>query len=122
MDIDNSNKNQLNRSIGENIRRFPLARKLTIDELSEYLDVSTPFLGLVERGVRGLSLIRLVKLSKLFNLSLDDIVCVFNHKSTYQEENLFEVIEGMVKQLNYEEQERLITIIKAAFPVWNRGD
>ncbi len=118
MDIEIS-KVKLYRTIGENIRRLRLERKLTIDELSEYLGISTSFLGLVERGVRGFSLIRLLKLSKLLNLSLDDIVCELNNKNSYtEEENLFKVIECMVRQLDYKEQERLIIIIKASFPCW----
>lgn len=117
MDIENS-KLQLKITIGQNIRKLRLANKLTIDELSEYLGISPSFLGIVERGKRGLCLQKLLKLTKLFNVSLDEIVLSENQNEMSEEENLLEMITFMARKLSYSEQERLVTIIKAAFPLW----
>jgi transcriptional regulator with XRE-family HTH domain len=42
--------------IGENIRNARLAKNLTIEELAELADISDSFLGIVERGVSGISI------------------------------------------------------------------
>jgi len=64
-------KEQLRCIIGENIRQERLVRDLTIDELSELLDLTPSFLGLIERGSRGTTPLCLLKISEVLGLPID---------------------------------------------------
>ena len=64
-------KDQLKVIIGENIRNERILRKISIDELAEMLDLTSGFVGLIERGQRGTTTIALYKLAGIFGLSID---------------------------------------------------
>ena len=59
--------------IGENIRIRRKNLGLSIEQLSEAIDISVGFLGLVERGQRGLSLNNLFKASSILGCSIDEL-------------------------------------------------
>ena len=65
-------KQMIKRKIGERIRYERLKRKLTIDELSEVLGLTTGALGLIELGKRGTTHVTLVTLSDYFGISIGD--------------------------------------------------
>ena len=65
-------KKQLRTIMGNNVRAERKVRSITIEELSEMLDISPGHMGMIERGERGLSSILLRKLSKLFDIPIDD--------------------------------------------------
>ena len=48
--------------------------KLTIEKLAERIEVSSSFIGLIEKGESGVSLENLYKLAQLYNCSLDYLV------------------------------------------------
>ena len=58
--------------IGRNIRLEREARKITRQELAEYLDISPSHLGLIERGERGLTAVNLSILSEFLEVPIDD--------------------------------------------------
>ena len=60
--------------IGERIKALRQERKLTVEQLSEMIGTSPSFIGLVERGMSGLSLITLANLSEALNISADYIL------------------------------------------------
>ena len=66
-------KERLRFVIGNNIRNVRVARDMSIDELSELLDLTSGFVGLIERGQRGATAYTLYKLSDIFNIPVDDI-------------------------------------------------
>ncbi len=53
-----------NKLIGSNIRFERQKRDLTIEELSEILNIAPGFLGLIERGQRGTSIKNLCKIAE----------------------------------------------------------
>lgn len=57
--------------LGKRIRRARKAAGLTQSELAEKLDISTSFMGHIERGTRKASLDTLVKIANELNVSLD---------------------------------------------------
>ena len=67
------NKEQLRITIGNNIRLERLARKISIEELAEQLNLTPGFVGLIERGTRGTSAYTLARLSEIFNIPIDQI-------------------------------------------------
>ncbi len=66
--------------IGSNIRYERQRRGLTIEELSDILDIAPGFLGLIERGKRGTNIGNLVKIADFFSISLDTLItqCIYN--------------------------------------------
>lgn len=72
--------------IGKNIRKYRQLRGLTIEQLSEVLGTETNYLGQCERGVRRLSLDKLVDLMKYFGLGANDIIPVETENGEQSEE------------------------------------
>ena len=62
------------KNIGTNIRLLRKSRGLTIEDLACVLDIAPGFLGLVERGTRGVSLANLARICTFFNVTLDQLV------------------------------------------------
>ncbi|SET28996.1 DNA-binding transcriptional regulator, XRE-family HTH domain [Natronincola peptidivorans] len=58
-------------SIGKKIRQERMMRNFTLEQLAEILDLSPSYMGLIERGQRGISIETLCKLSIAFNVSTD---------------------------------------------------
>ena len=64
-------KTQLRYIIGENIRSVRMSRNMSIDELADMLELTSGFVGLIERGQRGATPITLLKLADVFGTSID---------------------------------------------------
>ena len=62
------------KNIGTNIRLLRKNRGLTIEDLACVLDIAPGFLGLVERGTRGVSLANLARICMFFNVTMDQLV------------------------------------------------
>ena len=62
------------KNIGTNIRLLRKSRGLTIEDLACVLDIAPGFLGLVERGTRGVSLANLARICTFFNVTLDQLI------------------------------------------------
>jgi len=65
---------ELKKAIGSNIRREREKRGISIDELAAMLNLSSAFIGLIERGQRGAKLMNLMIIAEIFELSLDELV------------------------------------------------
>jgi len=65
------NKQKLRILIGENIRSERVARNISIDELAEMLELTSGFVGLIERGQRGTTPCTLLKIADIFSLPID---------------------------------------------------
>ena len=60
--------------LGSNIRYERKRMNLSINQLAERVGLSPSFLGLVERGERGLSLDAAVSLARTFNMPVDRLL------------------------------------------------
>ncbi len=58
-------------SVGERLRRERILRKMTIEELADYMGISAAYLGSVERGKRPLSNSLMKKLHDRLGISYD---------------------------------------------------
>ncbi len=76
-----------NKIIGSNVRFERQKRNLTIDELSEILNIAPGFLGLIERGQRGTSIKNLCKIANFFSITLDQLItCPSDQRIVVKEE------------------------------------
>ncbi len=106
-----------NKIIGSNIRFERQKRDLTIDELSEVLEIAPGFLGLIERGQRGTSIKNLCKISDFFSISLDTLItCPLNGEKICKEESNIEkkktVIATYLSSMDESELDFFISIMK----------
>lgn len=74
-------KETLRKIIGENIQALRLKHSMSIDELSEKLGITSGYLGLLERGRRGVTTHNLSCLSHIFSISIDDFFKPLNIES-----------------------------------------
>jgi len=59
------------KALGGKIRQIRLRHNLTIEQLAEIMNLSASYVGLIERGQRGISIEILHKFSQTFNISTD---------------------------------------------------
>ena len=112
-------KAQLDRIVGANIRRERKLREMTREELAEILDFTAPYIGLIERGVRGAKPATLAKLAKVFNISVNSFfeeegkaipVCV----KCESESIVHKKIHALLSPFKEEELELILPFIKWA--------
>lgn len=60
--------------VGRNIRILRKRMRMNINQLASAVSITPSFLGLVERGERGLRIENLCKICSVFGVSLDDLV------------------------------------------------
>lgn len=80
-------KERLRILMGENIRNERMARNMSIDELAELLELTSGFVGLIERGRRGATAYTLLKLSDIFGMPIDNIFLRAENTSLAMEED-----------------------------------
>lgn len=90
-----NHKTDYNKIIGSNIRFERQKLELTIEELSEILNIAPGFLGLIERGQRGTSIRNLCRIADFFSITLDDLV---RRDLAYASENGDKVSEPISEQ------------------------
>ncbi|MCL2610648.1 MAG: helix-turn-helix domain-containing protein [Defluviitaleaceae bacterium] len=61
-------------NLGKTIKKYRLAYDLSVNELAELLGLSATFVGLIERGERGVSLKNMVCLTKIFDVDINELV------------------------------------------------
>lgn len=67
-------KKELNVKIGERIRSRREFLSMSREELAEYLGVSSLFIGLIESGNKGMSIVTLIKMCQVLCVSADYIL------------------------------------------------
>ncbi|MEG0741200.1 MAG: helix-turn-helix transcriptional regulator [Clostridia bacterium] len=91
--------------LGRRVRRQRTARGWTQDELAERVNVSTSFVGHIEKGSRKASLETLVSLANALNVSLDYLVA-----GSLNDNGLGPVPQGLNHNQRIAFQEILFTI------------
>lgn len=94
--------------MGKRIREERIKRNLTIEQLSELIDLSPSFLGLVERGVRGLSIEKLITVAEVFDISIDSLLKTDSSK----EATKYDTVKSLLYNLDDTEFNFISNIIK----------
>ena len=99
-------------TIGKNIRKFRLAKKLRQEDLAEKTDLTTNYIGMVERGEKIPSLETFIKILNALGVSSDMVLTdvletgytvknsMLNEKLDEDRNRIYEVIDTLVKQSN----------------------
>ena len=103
--------------IGENIRKERVSRNISVDQLAKLLDITPGFMGLIERGQRGANPSTLLKLSEIFETTIDTFF--YGREGSEQaiktndtEELLRKQIASLVFDSDEDELEFIIATIK----------
>lgn len=60
--------------LGKRIREERIRSNLTQEQLAELMDVSTTYIGFVERGKRSITLEKLIDLASCLHISIDELL------------------------------------------------
>ncbi len=97
------------KNIGSNIRTLRKSRGLTMEDLAYVLDIAPGFLGLVERGTRGVSLANLAKICSFFDVTLETMIRGTVTPEPYVPEN--DTLKRKAKDLAFSLTEEEIKIV-----------
>jgi transcriptional regulator with XRE-family HTH domain len=64
------------RALGKRLRLLRLAQELTQDQVALATGISRSFVSLLEHGARGVDIVRLVRLARLFGIPIHELVDV----------------------------------------------
>lgn len=103
-------------NLGKRIKEERLKLNLTQEQLSEFVDISTSYMGQIERGERKVTLDTLVRISNRLNVSIDfllkdsinidsdnflnQIKQLFDGKTTSNKQMAIDVIRVMFSHLD----------------------
>jgi len=96
------------RLVGEKIKSLRKQAGLTQEKMAEMCDISTSFLGHIERGSRNLSLETAVKFADCLNVSLDSLI--IGGKGT--EDNIFSMVVAIADKQDGEKKAQFVRIVK----------
>lgn len=104
---------QFNALVGKNIRKLRNARKMSMEDLADELNLSSAFIGQIERGERGVSSYKLYKIGNVLGVSCDFFFRgeVPIHAPT-EEEIARQEHADLVSKLSIEDLDVLNTMVK----------
>jgi len=102
----------IHKIIGRNIKANRTALGLSVEETAELLSLSPSFWGLMERGERGTRIANLMRIAKVFNVSLNELVSD-STKEDDKDKNFLTLISSLTRDFDDNKREALVTMIKA---------
>ena len=107
-------KEQLQVIIGENIRKERIALGISMEKLSEIIDISPGFMGRIERGKQSVSFNKLLELANVFEVPIsvffysgDDTSHTLKNSEKHIE------IENLISGLKDRSLEFVVSMLKA---------
>ena len=97
--------------LGEQIRKYRKLKKYTLEQLAERLDVSTTFIGQIERAKGIPSLETLIKIANVLEVSTDSLL-FGNLNSGAGSEYFYEKISELTKDYSSEDKGILLKTIE----------
>lgn len=101
----------INITLGSRLKKIRMQKRITREELSEKIDVSSRFLADVEAGKVGISLTTLKNLCISLNVSSDYLIGTDNNEKS---DTLYE-IENIIKRTDKKYLPHLLKIISAFY-------
>ena len=97
------------KTLGKNIRKYRHLKGLRQEDLAEMCDISSSFMGHIERGTRKMSLETFVSLANALHVSTDYLL----YSQLPNTDSAITSIIETVKQNNEAQYDKYITIIRA---------
>lgn len=97
-------------ALGKRIRQERLRSCMTQEQVAEYINVSTTYIGLIERGKRSVTLEKLILLAACFHVTVDCLLQDLPQmQPLYKEKQLL----ALWQRAGEEEKELLLSIIES---------
>ncbi|MDL2289442.1 helix-turn-helix domain-containing protein [Clostridia bacterium OttesenSCG-928-F22] len=93
--------------IGQTIKELRTNAGFTQEQMAEKCNISTSFLGHIERGSRKLSLETAIKIADCLNVSLDSLIITGR-----SDDNVLPSISAILQKQSKEKQEQFIRTVK----------
>ena len=98
--------------LGKRIRKERLRLNLTQEQLSEDIEISTAYLGQIERGERSLTLDKLVKLANRLGVTVDYLM---SDSVSISPDNQTDRILQLLQDKTTEEKEMAFQVLNTIF-------
>ena len=98
--------------LGKRIRKERLRLNLTQEQLSEDIEISTAYLGQIERGERSLTLDKLVKLANRLRVTVDYLL---SDSVSISPDNQTDRILQLLQDKTTEEKEMAFQVLNTIF-------
>ena len=108
-----SNKAAIRKDMGKRVRILRRAAGITIDQLSDQIGITPSYLGLIERGARGITVERLIDLSIFFKCTADFLLTGKESSASEIKFSSSPLANSIDLMLNEEEKQKLHDFIKA---------
>lgn len=97
--------------LGKRIRQERLKNKLTQEQLAEMIDVSTTYIGFIERGERSVTLEKIIDISAILHVSVDTLISPSPNGSP--EESQTSELNNLWKTASPDERELILSLIRS---------
>ncbi len=111
-------KSDILKILGTKIKEARLKKGWTIEQLAEAVNLSTNFLGLVERSKKSLSIESLCKIADSLEITIDSLLKEFIDST----ENKINTLRIFIEDLNDEEFDFIIETIKSVKSHFRKND
>jgi transcriptional regulator with XRE-family HTH domain len=103
---------QTSEFIGPRIRKLREANQLSREKLADVLGLSDSYIGLIERGTRGITINNLIKIGDYFDVPVEYFISHPSHSSNLNNNPRLLEISNHIKHLADEDYQCLIKIIE----------
>ena len=98
--------------LGKRIREERLKMSLTQEKLAEDVNISTAYLGQIERGERSVTLDKLIPIANRLGVSVDFLLAEY---LTPNDDNSLDLIRQLFSGKTTKEKELAVTMVKLLF-------
>ena len=105
--------------LGKRIREERIKLNLTQEQLAEKVDISTSYVGQIERGERNISLDTLVNVANILGVTIDFLL---QDSITFQQDNISSQIEQIISKRTLKEKLMVLDMLKIMFAHIDKGD
>lgn len=95
--------------LGEKIKKERMRNRLTQEMLAELADITSSYVGQIERGERKVTLSKLVRIANVLNVSVDYLL---SDTAELTEDNLQAEIKNAMNNMEEKDKHMIIDIIK----------
>lgn len=103
--------------LGKRIREERLRSGLTQEQTAEYINVSTTYIGLIERGERSVTLEKLIDLANCFQVSVDYLLQDVHPATTSSNDKQ---MQHLWQSASEEEKDMILSILKSILSHTNK--
>lgn len=94
--------------LGKRIREERIRIGLTQEQVAEYIDVSTTYIGFIERGERSVTLEKLALLAQCFHVTIDSLL--YEQSSEKSAKSVDEQLFSLWESASLDEKKLILSI------------